>query len=163
MIYFSYGSNMSLRRLQQRTPSAAVIEVAELIGHKLMFHKRGRDGSAKCDAAETGCLEDRVIGVLYEIQDSEKATLDLMEGLGNGYEEKAVVVKIPWGSVIEAQTYYATHIDASLKPYHWYKAHVLQGARENELPAPYVQIIESFASIADPNPERHDLELAIYR
>lgn len=87
-----------------------------------------------------------------------------MEGLGNGYEEKTVVVIMPGGSVLEAQTsYYATHIDASLKPYHWYKEHVLRGARENGLPAPYLQIIESLESVADPNPERHALELAIYR
>ncbi len=53
MLYFSYGSNMSSRRLLSRVPSARFITSASLPGHALHFHKKGLDGSAKCDAYET--------------------------------------------------------------------------------------------------------------
>ncbi|PUB91560.1 MAG: hypothetical protein DBP01_01735, partial [gamma proteobacterium symbiont of Ctena orbiculata] len=40
--------------------------------------------------------------------------------------------------VVVAYTYYATFIDRTLKPYQWYKHHVLTGALEYGLPAPYI-------------------------
>lgn len=161
MLCFCYGSNMSQRRLQARVPSARFVAVAELPGHRLRFHKSATDGSAKCDAEETGNPEDRVIGVVYEIADAEKPDLDRHEALGFGYDEKQVVLTTGTGS-LRAWMYYATRINASLKPFHWYKDHVLIGARENGLPAEYIARIEAVASIDDPKPERHDRELSIY-
>ena len=54
MYYFSYGSNMSIRRFRLRVPSAACIGSGILKGHELRFHKvSSRDGSAKCDVVVT--------------------------------------------------------------------------------------------------------------
>lgn len=50
MLCFSYGSNMSQRRLKARVPSARFIAVAERPDHRLRFHKSAGDGSAKCNA-----------------------------------------------------------------------------------------------------------------
>lgn len=90
MLCFSYGSNMSQRRVQAWVPSAWFVAVAELPAHRLCFHKSAGDGSAKYDAEETGNPDDRVIGVVYEIADAEKPDLDRHEALGFGYEEKQV-------------------------------------------------------------------------
>jgi gamma-glutamylcyclotransferase (GGCT)/AIG2-like uncharacterized protein YtfP len=161
MLCFSYGSNMSHRRLQARVPSARLVAVAELPAHRLRFHKSAGDGSAKCDAEETGHPDDRVIGVVYEIADAEKPDLDRHEALGFGYEEKQV--ELTSGSDrLQAWMYYATRINSELKPFHWYKDHVLIGARENGLPAAYIAQIEAVESIDDPKPERHGRELSIY-
>ncbi len=93
MLYFSYGSNMSIKRLSGRVPSAKFVAVAELFRHKLKFHKVSKkDGSGKCDAFETGNQRNTVIGVVFDIAESEKPALDQKEGLHYGYEEKAVVV-----------------------------------------------------------------------
>ena len=54
--------------------------------HRLEFHKVGRDGSAKCDAFETGNPDDSVIGVVFDIHTAEKNYLDQAEGLGVGYD-----------------------------------------------------------------------------
>ena len=97
MLCFSYGSNMSQRRLQARVPSARFMAVAELPGHRLRFHKSASDGSAKCNAEDTGNPEDRVIGVVYEIAATEKPDLDRHEALGFGYDEKQVVLKTEKG------------------------------------------------------------------
>lgn len=162
MLYFSYGSNMSIRRLSARTPSARMVDIATLYEHELKFHKKSRDGSAKCDAYETGNSNQYVIGVLFDIAVSEKPVLDAFEGLGSGYEEKHVTVVTPSNTIISAYTYYAVDIDPSLQPFHWYKYHVLTGARENGLPAKYTENINLIESVADPDTQRHALELAIY-
>jgi len=162
MLYFSYGSNMSIRRIGRRIPSVRAVTVAKLPRHQLLFHKVGRDGSAKCDAAETPDTNAHVVGVVFDICASGERALDRAEGLGRGYDIKTVSVESRDGQLIDVATYYATHIDASLKPFHWYKTHVLVGAREHQLPDPYVQFIEGIESISDPDSIRHRSELAIY-
>ena len=164
MHYFSYGSNMSSKRLLERVPSAKKVSTGVLANHDLRFHKVGKiDGTAKCDAMETGNPEHAVHGVLYRLCESEKPHLDRVEGLGKGYEEKRVSVKMDCGNVIEAYTYYATHIDPALKPLGWYKEHVLRGAEEHGLPETYIRTIESIEHYEDADKARHTKELAIYR
>jgi AIG2-like family len=160
ILYFAYGSNLSTQRLAARVPSARAVSVAMLRGHRLEFHKIGKDGSAKCDVASTGDSNDVVYGVVFAIPLSEKAMLDGIEGLGYGYAEKEVVVLSESGAAFEAVTYYATSIDASLKPVDWYVEHVLRGAREHGLPAEYISGIETIESTADP--ENYKKEMAIY-
>jgi hypothetical protein len=130
--------------------------------HDLQFHKKGKDSSGKCDAHETSNPEHFLIGVVFEISETDKAELDQLEGLGNGYEQKEVSLTTVSGEIINAITYYATHIDPELKPYHWYKHHVLTGAKENRLPEEYIKKISMITSITDPNQERHEGEMAIY-
>ena len=163
MLYFSYGSNMSIKRLQHRIPLATFVSIATLPGHNLLFHKIGQDSSAKCDAHETGQTADAVIGVVFEISESDKKCLDRFEGLGNGYDEKTVQLIGTDGLSLQAKTYYATKINSSLKPFHWYKEHVVRGATENGFPAGYIQAIVDVESITDPEPDRHERETVIYR
>jgi cation transport regulator ChaC len=163
MQYFAYGSNMSLRRLRTRVPSAVKLGNATLFCHQLKFHKRSQDGSAKCDAMTALDSAHRVLGVVFEIAASDKPELDRKEGLGQGYAAKNVQVMLTDGHVIEAYTYTATLLDPALQPYHWYKEHVLRGAMENHLAAAYIQSIEEIASIVDPDRKRHASELLIYQ
>ena len=161
-MYFAYGSNMSIRRITRRVSSASVIKTASLHGHRLGFRKVGRDGSAKCDVEHTQQKGHVVIGVLFKLLLADKHILDRIEGLGNGYEQKHVTVHTNTGDRHKAHTYYATHINDSLSPYHWYKEHVLTGAREHCLPLDYIRMIENVDAIHDPDSDRHDQELAIY-
>jgi gamma-glutamylcyclotransferase len=163
MYYFSYGSNMSSRRILARVPTARKVSTAVLERHRLAFHKvSNNDATAKCDARETGLKEDRIHGVLFMISEQDKLILDRYEGLGRGYEEKIVRVVLTGGEVTEAVTYYATRIDPELKPLDWYKTHVLRGAREHGLPENYVQAIEAIEHIEDTNKKRRERELSIY-
>lgn len=149
MKYFAYGSNMSLNRIQQRTPSAIPLGTFSLSEHQLVFHKHGRDNSAKCDAFYTRDPSNNIFGRLYEIDAPEKAILDQAEGLGNGYEEKVIRVSNSRGNIVKAFTYYAIDINESLKPFTWYKQHVLVGAREADLPIEYIGVIESIPATED--------------
>jgi cation transport regulator ChaC len=163
IFYFAYGSNMSVKRITARVPSACVIDTATLRGHRLGFRKVGKDGSAKCDVEQTGESGNIVIGVIFKLPLADKQILDRIEGLGNGYKQKHVTVHTNKGSSVTALTYYATDINVSLSPYHWYKEHVLAGACEHRLPDDYIRMIKSVSAIHDPDPDRHDQELAIYR
>lgn len=163
MIYFSYGSNMSVRRLRSRVPSARPVGAARLPAHQLRFHKVSHhDGSAKCDACHTGNDSHFVMGVLYDILPAEKSHLDRVEGVGYGYEQKQVVVEALDGGSVEAFTYYATLIDPSLRPFGWYHLHVLTGAREHRLPERYVCEIMAVDILEDPDAARHAREISIY-
>lgn len=163
MLYFCYGSNMSSLRLQHRAPSSQFVAVARLEKHDLRFHKSGKDGSAKCDAFNTNNPDDQIFGVIYQISEPDKVQLDRIEGLGKGYDEKIVEISALTGELFTATTYYATKVDPSLKPYHWYKEHVLKGAEENRLPKAYIHYIANIESVDDYDIERHQKELAIYR
>ena len=151
---------MSSKRLSARVPSAKKICVAYLEGHQLRFHKRGRDESAKCDAHYTGNADHFVIGVMFEIPATAKHALDGIEG--PGYEDKRVSVLTDGGKIVDAFTYVATHIDKSMKPFHWYKEHVLIGAREHRLPDNYISSIETIDCIEDSDLTRIEFERSVY-
>lgn len=158
MLYFAYGSNMSTRRLQRRIPSARPIGCGELAGHRLAFHKVGRDGSGKCDAcAGHGVLH----GVVYEMSATELPLLDACEGLGRGYAHAHIHVRLA-GQRVEALMYVATRIDERLRPLCWYREHVLRGALEHRLPAPHIDTIRRVSVLPDTNLERRRDELSIY-
>lgn len=160
--YFAYGSNMHPFRLWQRVPSILVVEAVELHGHVLRFHKRSPDGSGKCNILATGRESDCVIGILYRIDSSHRHLLDQAEGLGRGYFHTELRLSGASGEH-RAFAYAADprYIDDTLKPYSWYKALVLGGARAHGLPADYVRSIERHASIEDPDRARHQEHLRI--
>ena len=164
MIYYlAYGSNMAESRLRVRVPSAEKIGLVHLEGHRLTFANAStKDGSAKCDALLTGCTDDRVIAVLYQIKAAEKSVLDVYEGLGVEYRDALIPIRLPNGDSAEALIYYATNLNPRLRPFHWYKEHVVRGAEENHLPGDYVAQIRAVESTDDPDPARADRELKIY-
>jgi len=133
MLYFAYGSNMSIKRMQKRVPSAVVRCTGFVTGYVLKFNKISVDGSGKDNIESTGDENDVVYGIVYELDPSEKHLLDKAEGLGKGYDVDTVKVSTEFGE-ISATTYLATNKDNALKPYHWYKAIVVSGAKENNLP-----------------------------
>jgi gamma-glutamylcyclotransferase len=161
-IVFAYGSNMLTRRLRERCPSARALGTAELLGYELKWHKRSRDESGKCDVVSTNDANDVVHGVLYEIPMNEKAALDKAEGLGHGYEAKMVDVAFN-GALSKETVYYATDMDPSLKPYTWYQALVVAGAREHGLPASYVDGLAACGAVEDRDRARHDRNMELVR
>lgn len=160
--YFAYGSNMSLARLVARLGAARKLGCYSLPQHELKFHKVGRDGSGKCDAFHTGDSQHFLYGVLFRISHRDKQLLDRFEGLGEGYDEKIVSVFSAGGDVRQAVLYYATHIDQAIGPFHWYKHHVLTGAREALLPGEYIARIEDVSAVVDTDIKRSREQMAIY-
>lgn len=156
---FAYGSNMLSARLKARCPSARPRGVARLPGHELRWHKRSMDGSGKCDVVPASS-DLAVFGVVYEIDANEKPALDQAEGLGHGYDKKDATVILN-GVAVTVSIYFATKADPALKPYTWYKALVVAGAKEHGLPAPYIASLETVEASEDANRTRHDRNMRI--
>jgi gamma-glutamylcyclotransferase (GGCT)/AIG2-like uncharacterized protein YtfP len=160
VLYFAYGSNMLVARLRHpaRAPHAELVETATLAGHRLLFHKRGRDGSAKADAFAVAAGEAAAVvhGVLYRITAGCRDGLDRVEGVGRGYRAVEIEVKTASGAGREALTYLAEppHIEPGLLPFDWYRDLVLAGALENRLAAAYVRRIEAVRVAMDTSPQR---------
>lgn len=153
MHYLAYGSNLHPVRLLERGIEPRLAGVVEMPGRVLRFHKRSTDGSGKGTLWE--CDGGKIFGAVYEISPDEKAVLDGIEGLGNGYDEAQVQVTLH-GERHEVFTYLAssTHIDTALHPYHWYKSMVLLGCEYHRFPKSYVAAIEAVTSVQDPDTAR---------
>ncbi|GAB4191172.1 MAG: hypothetical protein Tsb002_19630 [Wenzhouxiangellaceae bacterium] len=162
MLYFAYGSNLSSARLGQRLGEIDFYSQARLNGHELRFHKIGSDGSGKCNIYPTNSAPAQVIGVIYEITEAARPILDRIEGVGYGYNAIDLEVETDAGERVAVLSYQATRVDHRLQPFHWYKHHVITGAREHKLPSDYIAQIEQVISIADPQPQRHQREMAIH-
>ena len=165
MHYFAYGSNMSLRRLRERVPSARSLGCYRLAEHDLRFHKPGVDGSGKCDAFYTGQPGDELTGVLFEIDPQELSLLDRAEGCGYGYEHKTVTLcALHTDKTVTALTYVATQVQEGLQPFTWYLNHLQAGAQENGLPQAYIaDKIEAVSARRDPDIRRDRIERDIHR
>jgi hypothetical protein len=153
MLYFGYGSNMLAARLQARVPSATPRLTGRVEGYRLRVHKRSQDGSGKCNIAPAD--DEAVHGVVFDVDAGELDALDEAEQRGRGYARCDVRVHGASASV-EAFAYTAqpAYIDDALLPYEWYRALVLAGAREHQLPASYIEGLGAIRSYPDPNRAR---------
>lgn len=156
---------MLAERLQARCRSARVIGIAECAGYALSFHKRSVDGSGKAALHPANTTQDEVsvCGVVYEIDARERATLDRFEG--NGYDaiEKLLVIDPATGLMTRAVSYVAQS-DAlvnGLRPYDWYMALIIAGARQNGLPKPYISQLQAVTSTPDPVSNRPTRQEAV--
>jgi len=164
---FGYGSNMCLGRMCCRVPSAEKVALAVLRGYKFAFNKRsasavGDSASGKANAVKTETSADRVLGVVFEVQEDEMLLLDEAEGRDKGYlREELTVTEVGDNRSFRALTYIAEegYINGSLQPFSWYKRHVVEGAKHFGLDAAYVAEIEAFQSKADQYRSRSSKEL----
>jgi hypothetical protein len=117
---------------------------------RLRFHKRSLDRSAKCNIV----AGDGIIHVaVYDLERRERARLDRIEGVGNGYSLATIQAR-DYGDCF---TYVASpsHIDDMLRPYSWYKELVLAGCAALGFPDDYISMIRNVATIRDPDETRH--------
>lgn len=156
--YFAYGSNMLSTRLRERCPSAEALRPVVLKGWKLEWHKPSKDGSSKCTIVQSTDPNAEVFGILYLIDPSDIDNLRRAEGVGGGYEEIQVEIS---NEPLQVNTYRATKADQSRKPYTWYRALVVAGAREHGLSDAYVAELEAISAIEDPDRNRHEENMCL--
>lgn len=149
MRYAAYGSNLHPARLAERLPSARLRGAGQLPDWSLRFHKLSKDASGKCSIVRG---DEGVYFAIFDISESDKATLDRIEGVGSGYRAASLRIP-PYG---ECATYIAqaSYVDDSLQPYDWYRELVLLGARYHGFPDDYVARIELTQAISDPENKR---------
>lgn len=147
-LYFAYGSNMLTSRLKRRCPSATFVGVGIAQARKIEFSKPSTDKSGKATLAIVDNESQNVLGVIFRIVNDELDALDKAEG--NRYERKNLLVcGITDGEVFEAVTYLATELNSALKPFDWYLALIIAGAREHRLNGEYLEMISRSEFISD--------------
>lgn len=152
VLYFAYGSNLLRERLLKRCSGSKLTGPAVLRGHRLCFHKRSADGSGKCAFVPSEASD--LFGVLWTLPAEQLSALDLVEGVGNGYDRARICVEAADGTAAEALTYQATSLVLGLKPYDWYLALVRAGAVQHQLPESLVAMLDAIHTQADPKPAR---------
>jgi hypothetical protein len=146
---------MLTERVSARCASAKVIGRATAANYILEFCKQSADGSGKATLVQSAKEGALVHGVLFDIATAERTDLDAAEGLGQGYSRNDDFrVWSETSGEVRASTYIGTRLDRSLKPYDWYRALVIAGALQHELPAEWIAAIERVAARPDPKPNR---------
>lgn len=157
MKFFAYGLNMLAAKMISVITFAKLYGVGELTGYRLVFNKKShKDESGYATLVSTGNPKDKVYGVIYEFSDSHKSTLDIVEGTHYGYEEESLTVLCD-GSKVTTSVYLAKkpeYLQSGLKPFNWYKAMILKGARQHALPADYIAAIEAVPELIDSDANR---------
>jgi len=141
--YFAYGSNMLTERLRARCSSAKPIQLGTLNGYSFEFSKPSIDTSGKATIVKSGTVGARVWSVLFDVDTSDLDALDKAEGYGNGYDRRPdFAVNTSAGESVKATTYFAMELDRTLKPYDWYRALVIAGAKQHDLPKELIAELE---------------------
>jgi gamma-glutamylcyclotransferase (GGCT)/AIG2-like uncharacterized protein YtfP len=98
-LYIAYGSNLNLRQMAHRCPTAAPLTGAKLPGYDLKF--RGRDGWAVA-TVEPG--EGSVPVLLWRIKPRDERSLDAYEGWPHFYRKENVDIEVG-GHTVSAMVY----------------------------------------------------------
>ena len=144
--YFAYGSNMLTARLHDRCPSARLIGKAKVGGYVIEFNKPGRDDSGK--ATLNRKTDGLSTGVVFEIEEEDLCRLDQAEGSGYRRDDN-FVVHLADGREVLTSCYLARKTETGLRPYDWYLALVVAGAREHGLEDGYVLQLSQVAFDVD--------------
>lgn len=157
-LYFAYGSNMLTERLAARCPSAWAICIGRLSPcYDLVFCKRSVDGSGKAGVIERpdSTSGAQTYGVIFELSGSDRDALDRYEGDGYARHD-AVSVNTGSGGSLVCTSYIAQSdaLEPQLKPYDWYLAVVIAGAKQHKLPDAYIEALQAVPSQPDPNRDR---------
>jgi gamma-glutamylcyclotransferase len=134
ILYFAYGSNMSLNRISERINEVKTVNIGFLLDYKLLCNKKSIDGTGKANIVYSP--GDIVWGVVYKIYEDDMDVLDQIEV---GYERKGFEIVTEEGK-IEANAYISYKITDTL-PKNYYKEFILEGAVENKLPDEYIEYL----------------------
>jgi gamma-glutamylcyclotransferase len=157
--YFAYGANLHPGWLRRRVPAAVQLGAGELPGHRIAFHKRGRDGAGRSNAWRTGDPADRLPGALYRLPCHE---LERLGAAGAGYRAAELLIETACGP-LTALIWRADpgEIEDGLRPWDWYVALIRAGAALHGLPEAHRRWLESVPVAADPDHARAAIAFAV--
>jgi hypothetical protein len=134
--YFAYGSNICIEQMHFRCPNANKLGNAKLNNYEFVIN---RHGLATLVAKLGACSE----GVLWSISESDKATLDVYEGLqSNLYSLQTMIIETRIGAT-QVLIYIATNQDLG-RPALAYMEPIVNAARHHGFSEAYVQSLENW-------------------
>ncbi|MDJ1470926.1 gamma-glutamylcyclotransferase family protein [Xanthocytophaga flava] len=147
-LYFSYGSNISLEKMQKLCPNAKLLGAGYLESYQLVFtthlEQRSRGGADVVPAAG-----EEVWGLLYKINDIELAVMDANKFYPEIYDRISVTIQLREGAgyktVENVWTYVMQDKQKSYaQPTIDYVNLLLDAAKANEFPFSYQEYLISF-------------------
>lgn len=155
MFTFAYGSNMDSEQMTDRCPSERKVCIAKMGGHRLAFTRTSKkwNGGVADVLPSAG---DEVWGVVYELSAGDLRRLDEYEGYKEGRpesknaynrQERVVLREGDTANALTAWVYLATPQPGTHRPSLEYLRHIIKGAKENELPAPYLSKLEHLEKV----------------
>ncbi|MCA1830948.1 MAG: gamma-glutamylcyclotransferase [Actinobacteria bacterium] len=141
MKYFAYGSNMDPVRMSFRCKGARAVGTAILPDHRLTFRRwrTWRTGLADVEPAPG----ERVVGVLWEIDERHERRLDRYEAVDRDlYRKERARVIAAGGHEFDVMIYVAT-LTGPKRPSKRYLRLLIRGAERNGLPPEYVETLHA--------------------
>ena len=126
MYYFTYGSNLNKRQMQERCPDSKPLFTAVLPNYKLVFSGWSRQWRGGI-ASTKPIRDEKVRGAIYEISEQCLRRLDRFEV---GYSRINVTVFGEDDEPIEAITYVKTGQQEDSPPSKEYLEVIQQGLRD---------------------------------
>ncbi len=120
-IYLAYGSNLNLRQMAYRCPTAVPIGTTELKGYDLKF--RGGDGNAIA-TVEPG--EGCVPALLWTLKQADEQALNQYEGCPHFYRKETVAVELG-SKTVSAMLYVMNDGHELGRPSKYYFNTILEG------------------------------------
>ncbi|HEX2925292.1 MAG TPA: gamma-glutamylcyclotransferase family protein [Ruminiclostridium sp.] len=99
-LYIAYGSNLNLRQMALRCPTARMAGASKIEGYELLF----RGGSSHSVATVEPLKDSNVPVLLWTLKDRDVQALDRYEGYPNLYRKEIVNVELK-GKTVPAMIY----------------------------------------------------------
>jgi hypothetical protein len=129
-LYCAYGSNLNLRQMYDRCPTAKVIGTGYLYDYQLVFK-----GVATVEPRK----KYKVPVLVWLVQPRDEETLDIYEGIKhNLYRKEEIEVLLDTGETVQAMTYLLNRGGSPFPPSERYFLTILQGYADNNLPVEYL-------------------------
>lgn len=129
MYYFAYGSNLDRKQMAERCSGSKPKFSVVLPNYKLIFtgwSRKWKGGTASIKPFKG----EKVMGVVYEVSESDLRKLDIYEDYPATYDHLNVIVWTDDGDSMEAVTYIKKEQSPETKPSSEYLATIRQGYRE---------------------------------
>ena len=134
--YFAYGSNMNTAQVKERCSDHKVVGTGSLDGFRFIINSRG--------VATVIPMENRsVLGVIYEISESDEANLDANEGVDYGTYLKEQVHVQTGNEIRDCLIYIAADSELG-RPRPGYLQKILGGAEAFNLAGEYIEELRSW-------------------
>ena len=148
-LYFAYGFNLSLEKMNEKCSKPRVLGIARLAGHKIGFYEHSViwDGAVETLVPDA---QSEVWGVLYQLELYAWDQLDNCEDVrldGTGqYFHYPVKVLDEQNKAFHADVYKKARLGEAKQPSTEYLDIIIQGAKEQGLPESYIVTLQDIGS-----------------
>ena len=130
---FAYGSNICSSRMQCRVRSAQFLGIASAANWKVVFNKRGADGSGKANLVKAA--DHQTWGALWAIPAPELSSLDVFEP---DYEHIEIEVKLRQETMSALAYTACSDALTDVPAFKWYVSLVTRGLSALGAPESYI-------------------------